>query len=100
MWVNCIAVIFAAAAIASAATVSVVVDAQSGRWLYTNGGVNTGEQYGINDQSSPTIIDSSSGISFAAGTRLAIIYVSGLTSPIQVFPLMLTRQATQYCLDQ
>ncbi len=63
-----------------AATVNVSVDSHSGPWLWNNSTLNTTYQYGINDQIVPSVIDSSSGLSFVAGNTLTITYLSGLTN--------------------
>ncbi len=62
-------------------TDEVTVLATAGPWTYVNGGLNTNYQYGIDDNTAPTIIGSASGLSFAAGNTINITYVSGLVSP-------------------
>jgi len=63
-----------------AATISVAVDSLAMPWLWDTGSLNTANPFGIQDGTSPSVIDSSSGISFAAGGTLTISYLSGLTS--------------------
>ena len=43
------------------------VDGKSGPWEYVNGGLNTAFQYGVDDQSPPTIVSSVSGIDIVPG---------------------------------
>ena len=63
---------------AGAAGITVTVGSQAGPWEYANGGLNSGYQYGINDQSAPVVINAADGFSFAAGGTFSIQYLSGL----------------------
>ena len=65
---------------AMAGTKTVQVDSHVGPWAYTNGGLNTGFQYGIGEQTAPVVIDSSSGFLFTPGSQFAIQSWSGLVS--------------------
>ena len=44
-----------------------------------SGTLNVSFDYGVNDQLSPTVIDSSSGIDFSPGGTIVVTYVSGVT---------------------
>lgn len=61
-------------------TVNVNVDGKAMPW-YANASLNNTYMYGIQDGSGPTIVDSGSGLSFAAGGMFTLTYVGGLTSP-------------------
>lgn len=81
------------AALAAALTINAkadiyTVDGQSGPWDWANGGLNTGYQYGVNDQISPTVVTSIGGISIGSGQELVVTYVSGTvnTEPFGGFP--------------
>ena len=61
-----------------AASLVVNVNGKSGPWLPS---INSpGYVYGVNDQVAPSVIDSSSGISFGVGNTITIEYIDGLTS--------------------
>jgi hypothetical protein len=57
--------------------VTATVNSRSGPWDYVNGGLNTGYQYGVGDQTAPTMISAANGFGFSAGDSLTIQYVSG-----------------------
>lgn len=63
-----------------AASVAVTVDSQAMPWLWDTVSLNTTRPFGLQDGTLPTVVDSSSGISFAPGGTLTITYLSGLTS--------------------
>ena len=65
-------------AFAGNVTVAETVAGTDGPWSYVNGGLNTGFQYGVGDQTAPVVISAANGLSFAAGSQLTISYVSGL----------------------
>lgn len=56
-------------------------------WLYRSTS-NSGDQYGIHDQTAPVVIDSSSGILFAAGDTVTVMYLSGMVSAGSGFPMV------------
>ena len=53
------------------------VGGASGPWQYVNGGLNTSFQYGVDDQSGPTVVSSIGGMAIGAGQRISVSYVSG-----------------------
>jgi hypothetical protein len=68
-------------------SVNRTVDGHAGPWQWTVGGLNSNYQYGINDQSAPTVISAKDGFDFTAGRVLNISYLSGLVSAeAGVFP--------------
>ena len=64
----------------STATVDVTVNAQQGPWDYVSGGLNSAYQYGLGDQSGPTIVNAGSGFDFTEGQQLSVSYLSGSVS--------------------
>ena len=64
----------------------VTVDSHAGPWLIS---LNPGYDYGIHDNSGPTIVNkANSGIDFVPGKVLTIIYVSGLVSAGAAWPFV------------
>jgi hypothetical protein len=63
-----------------AGTLTVTVSSTAMPWLWDTTSLNAAFQYGLQDGTGPTTIDSSSGISFAPGGTLMITYLDGLTS--------------------
>lgn len=61
-------------------TVTSAVDGRSGPWNY-GPSLNASSNYGTNDQLSPTVFNTSSGLDFTAGNNLQVEYLSGSTSP-------------------
>jgi hypothetical protein len=61
--------------------VDVTVDGTTMPWL-SNATLNTADSFGDQDGGDPTVVNASSGISFAPGSMLTITYLSGLTNPI------------------
>ncbi len=59
---------------------TVIVLGTAGPWNYVNGGLNTNFQYGVGDQSNPTVVSAANGIAFAPGGNITVAYVSGLVS--------------------
>jgi hypothetical protein len=53
------------------------INAKSGPWQYVNGGLNTGFQYGVNDQAGPTVITSIGGTSVLPTYQITLSYQSG-----------------------
>jgi hypothetical protein len=71
-----------------AASVTVPVSSLAQPWLWDNTSLNTAFQFGIQDGAGPTIVDSSSGISFSPGNILTITYIRGLTSAFGGSPVV------------
>ena len=69
--------LWAGIAQATVLTNQVTVGSKAGPWAYTNGGLNTAYQYGLHDQTAPTIVSTTNGFDFTAGLTLTIQYVSG-----------------------
>lgn len=67
-------------AFATTQTISETIGSQQGPWLYVNGGLNTSDQYGIDDQAAPSVISAANGFDFSAGSVFTVQYVSGSTS--------------------
>ncbi len=76
-----VAVVLGWASMATAGTVTVVVDSTAGPWDYVSGGLNDASQYGDHDFTAPTVISAADGFNFTAGGTFTITYISGLTSP-------------------
>ena len=68
---------------AGASTIDVTVDAKAMPWLVS---ANPDYAYGMGDGMAPSVIDPSSGLSFASGGTLTISYVSGFTRPFGIPP--------------
>jgi hypothetical protein len=84
-------VVFLPAALAlslHAASITVSVDGLAMPWLWDTVSLNTASPFGVQDGIGPTVVDSSSGISFAAGGTLTITYLSGLTSAFGGAPVV------------
>jgi len=64
------------------------VSGNSGPWLWVNGGLNTGFQYGVGDEIGPTSVSAADGFSFAQGGTLTVSYLSGLVSAGSSFPFV------------
>jgi hypothetical protein len=71
-----------------AASITTTVDSLAMPWLWDTVSLNTAFQFGVQDGIGPTMVDSSSGISFAAGGTLTITYLSGLTSAFGGTPVV------------
>ncbi len=72
-----IVVIASTASHVYAASTEVTVIGTSGPWLWHSAGLNSSFSYGENDQGSPTIVTSASGISITPAQQLEITYLSG-----------------------
>jgi hypothetical protein len=72
----------------SAATLDITktVDSHSGPWTFVNGGLNTSFQYGVGDETGPTIFSAADEFDFTAGNTFTIAYLSGLVSAGGGFP--------------
>lgn len=75
-----LAAAFSATTCAANITVAETVSGLDGPWTYVNGGLNTAYQYGVGDEAPPLVVNASTGISFAPGSKISIQYVSGLES--------------------
>jgi hypothetical protein len=78
--------LFGGLAAANTVSTQVTVPGTAGPWLYS-GALNSARQYGVNDQTAPLILDSSSGFWFAPGNILSVQYVSGGVSAGAGHPL-------------
>ena len=68
----------------SASTVSVSVGGTAMPWLWDTVSMNTASSFGTQDGTGPTVVDSSSGLSFAPGGIFTITYLAGLTGAFGV----------------
>ena len=75
-----VALSFTTCAAAQALTLDATVNPLEGPWQYVNGGLNTGYQYGVDDEAAPLVISSANGLAFTVGTTITIDYVSGSTN--------------------
>ncbi len=71
-----------------AGSVTVNVDSTAMPWLWDTVSLNTASPFGILDGIGPTVVDSSSGLSFASGGTLTITYLRGLTSAFGGAPVV------------
>jgi len=69
-----------------AATITTTVTGTEMPWNWVNLGLNTSNQFGINDGTSPDVISAASGFDFTAGNMLTVSYVSGTVSVGSGFP--------------
>jgi len=58
-------------------TNTVTVAGTAGPWIYSST-LNSSFQYGVGDETAPTVISTSGGIDFTAGNTLTVTYISGL----------------------
>ena len=79
---------FALVSPTQAATVltTVTVNGTAMPWNWVNSGLNTGDQFGINDGAGPVLISASNGFAFNAGDVLTLTYLSGMVSVGSGFP--------------
>jgi hypothetical protein len=79
---------FACVGSSMAGTISttVTVNGTEMPWNWVNGGLNTGDQFGINDGTAPVVISATNGFAFTSGNVLTLTYLSGLASVGSVFP--------------
>jgi hypothetical protein len=59
---------------------TVAVSGMAGPWQYVSGGLNTSYQYGLGDETAPTVLTSAAGFSFAQGDSMTVTYLSGTTT--------------------
>ena len=71
---------------AAAATITTTVIGTDMPWNWVNLALNTSEQFGINDGTSPDVISAASGFNFAAGNMLTLTYLSGTVAVGTSFP--------------
>src|SRR5215831_16867550 len=64
----------------SAGTLAVTVSSTAMPWQWDSTSLNAAFQYGLQDGTAPTTIGAGSGIAFAAGGTLTIMYLGGLSS--------------------
>jgi hypothetical protein len=71
---------------AAAITTAVTVNGPDMPWTWVNGGLNTSDQFGINDGAGPVVISAANGFAFNSGDILTLIYLRGLVSVGSSFP--------------
>jgi len=65
---------------------TVTVDGTDMPWNWVNSGLNTSDQFGINDGTGPVVISATNGFTFNPGDVLTLTYLSGLVSVGFSFP--------------
>jgi len=68
-------------------TTAVTVNGTDMPWNWVNGGLNTSDQFGINDGAGPVVISAANGFAFNSGDMLTLLYLSGMVSVGSSFPL-------------
>jgi hypothetical protein len=71
---------FCVPALATTVTINETIGSHEGPWLYVNGGLNTSDQYGVDDQTAPTVVSAANGFDFSAGSVFTLLYISGTTA--------------------
>jgi hypothetical protein len=77
---------FVSPAQAGTITTAVSVDGTDMPWNWVNLGLNTTDQFGINDGPGPVVISATNGFAFNSGDVLTLTYLSGLVSVGSSFP--------------
>ena len=77
---------FVSPAQAATITTAVTVDGTDMPWNWVNLGLNTSDQFGINDGAGPVVISAVNGFAFNSGDVLALTYISGMVSVGSSFP--------------
>lgn len=72
--------------IAGTISTTVTVNGTEMPWNWMNGGLNTGDQFGINDGTAPVVISAANGFAFTSGNVLTVTYLSGMVSVGSGFP--------------
>ena len=78
---------FVSPALAAAITTAVTVNGTDMPWNWVNLGLNTSDQFGINDGAGPVLISTANGFAFNSGDVLTLTYLSGTVSVGSSFPL-------------
>src|SRR5580704_10047206 len=71
---------FVSPAQAGTVTTAVTVAGTDMPWNWVNLGLNTSDQFGINDGSGPVVISATNGFAFNPGDVLTLTYLSGMVS--------------------
>ncbi len=77
---------FVSPAQAGTVTTTVTVAGTDMPWNWVNLGLNTSDQFGINDGSGPVVISATNGFAFNSGDVLTLTYLSGTVSVGSGFP--------------
>jgi hypothetical protein len=77
---------FVSPAQAGTITTAVTVDGTHMPWNWVNLGLNTSDQFGLNDGTGPVVISAANGFAFNSGDVLTLTYLSGLVSVGSSFP--------------
>ena len=67
-------------------TTAVTVNGTEMPWNWVNLGLNTSDQFGVNDGTGPVVISATSGFAFNSGDVLTLTYLSGMVSVGSGFP--------------
>src|ERR1700721_2199791 len=71
---------------AATITTTVTVNGNEMPWNWVNGGLNTSDQFGVNDGAGPVVVSATNGFDFTSGDVLTLTYLSGLVSVGSGFP--------------
>jgi hypothetical protein len=77
---------FVSPAQAGTITAAVAVGGTDMPWNWVNLGLNTTDQFGINDGTGPVVVSATNGFAFNSGDVLTLTYLSGLVSVGSSFP--------------
>jgi hypothetical protein len=77
---------FVSPAQAGIITTAVTVNGTEMPWNWVNLGLNTSDQFGVNDGTGPVVISATSGFAFNSGDVLTLTYLSGMVSVGSGFP--------------
>lgn len=78
---------FVSPAQAGTITTAVTVNGTDMPWNWVNLGLNTSDQFGINDGTGPVVVSAANGFAFKSGGVLTLTYLSGLVAVGSSFPL-------------
>lgn len=80
-------------------TTAVTVDGTDMPWNWVNSGLNTSDQFGINDGTGPVVISATNGFAFNSGDVLTVTYLSGMVSVGSGFPDTDANGDTAFAVD-
>jgi hypothetical protein len=73
-------------AVAATITTTTIVSGTEMPWNWVSGGLNTSDQFGVNNGTAPDVISVSNGFDFTAGDVLTLTYLTGMVSVGPPFP--------------
>ena len=85
--------------VAATITATVTVNGTDMPWNWVNGGLNTNDQFGVNNGAGPVLISAANGFGFNANDILTVTYLSGLVSVGSSFPNTDAKGDTAFPVD-